>query len=85
VFDVLWREGGEPGEIIERLGVRQVTDRSEVQIAIDVICLQNPDKVEQAKAKPQLLGWFVGQVMKRMGGRANPQLVNELLKSKLGI
>ncbi len=84
-FDVLWREGGEPGEIIERLGVRQVTDRSEVQIAIDVICLQNPDKVEQAKAKPQLLGWFVGQVMKRMGGRANPQLVNELLKSKLGI
>jgi aspartyl-tRNA(Asn)/glutamyl-tRNA(Gln) amidotransferase subunit B len=85
VFDVLWREGGEPGEIIERLGLRQVTDRSQVQIAIDVICLQNPDKVEQAKARPQLLGWFVGQVMKRMGGKANPQLVNDLLKSKLGI
>jgi aspartyl-tRNA(Asn)/glutamyl-tRNA(Gln) amidotransferase subunit B len=85
VFDVLWREGGEPGEIIERLGLRQVTDRSQVQIAIDVICLQNPDKVEQAKTKPQLLGWFVGQVMKRTGGKANPQLVNDLLKSKLGI
>jgi aspartyl-tRNA(Asn)/glutamyl-tRNA(Gln) amidotransferase subunit B len=85
VFDVLWREGGEPGQIIERLGLRQVTDRSQVQIAIDVICLQNPDKVEQAKAKPQLLGWFVGQVMKRMGGKANPQLVNDMLKSKLGI
>jgi aspartyl-tRNA(Asn)/glutamyl-tRNA(Gln) amidotransferase subunit B len=85
VFDVMWNEGGDPSEIIERLGLRQVTDSSQVQIAIDVICLQNPDKVEQAKAKPQLLGWFVGQVMKRMGGKANPQLVNDMLKSKLGI
>jgi len=85
VFDLMWKEGGDPGEIIERLGLRQVTDRSEVQIAIDVICLQNQDKVEQAKAKPQLLGWFVGQVMKRLGGKANPQLVNDMLRSKLGI
>jgi aspartyl-tRNA(Asn)/glutamyl-tRNA(Gln) amidotransferase subunit B len=85
VFDVMWNEGGDPGEIIERLGLRQVTDHSQVQIAIDVLFLQNPDKVEQAKAKPQLLGWFVGQVMKRLGGKANPQLVNDLLKSKLGI
>ncbi|MFN5715077.1 MAG: hypothetical protein ACK463_10980, partial [Bradyrhizobium sp.] len=44
-----------------------------------------PDKVEQAKAKPQLVGWFVGQVMKSSGGKANPQAVNDLLKSKLGI
>ena len=44
-----------------------------------------PDKVEQAKAKPTLLGWFVGQVMKSTGGKANPQAVNELLKAKLGI
>jgi aspartyl-tRNA(Asn)/glutamyl-tRNA(Gln) amidotransferase subunit B len=85
VFDIMWSEGGDPGEIIERLGLRQVTDRSQVQIAIDVICLQNPDKVEQAKAKPQLLGWFVGQVMKRMGGKPNPQLVSDMVKSKLGI
>jgi aspartyl-tRNA(Asn)/glutamyl-tRNA(Gln) amidotransferase subunit B len=85
VFDVMWREGGDPGKIIEQLGLRQVTDRSTVQIAIDVLCLQNPDKVEQVKAKPQLLGWFVGQVMKSTGGKANPQLVNDLLKSKLGI
>ena len=85
VFDVMWKEGGDPGEIIERLGVRQVTDRSQVQIAIDVLCLQNQDKVDQVKAKPQMLGWFVGQVMKRLGGKANPQLVSDMLKEKLGL
>jgi aspartyl-tRNA(Asn)/glutamyl-tRNA(Gln) amidotransferase subunit B len=86
VFDVLWKEGGgEPGAVIERLGLRQVTDRSQVQVQIDVVCLQNQDKVEQAKTKPQLLGWFVGQVMKRLGGKANPQLVSDMLKEKLGI
>ena len=45
----------------------------------------NPDKVEQAKAKPTLLGWFVGQTMKATGGKANPQALNEILKQKLGI
>jgi aspartyl-tRNA(Asn)/glutamyl-tRNA(Gln) amidotransferase subunit B len=85
VFDIMWSEGGDPGEIIERLGLRQVTDRSQVKIAIDVLFLENPDKVEQAKAKPQLLGWFVGQVMKRTGGKANPQLVSDMLKSELGL
>jgi aspartyl-tRNA(Asn)/glutamyl-tRNA(Gln) amidotransferase subunit B len=85
VFDVMWKEGGDPGVIIERLGLRQVTDRGQVQVAIDVLCLQNPEKVEQAKAKPQLLGWFVGQVMKSTGGKVNPQLVSDMLKSKLGI
>jgi aspartyl-tRNA(Asn)/glutamyl-tRNA(Gln) amidotransferase subunit B len=85
VFDVMWKEGGDPGEVIERLGLRQVTDRSQVQIEIDVLVLKNPDKAEQAKAKPQILGWFVGQVMKRLGGKANPQLVSDMLKEKLGI
>jgi aspartyl-tRNA(Asn)/glutamyl-tRNA(Gln) amidotransferase subunit B len=85
VFDVMWNEGGDPGPIIERLGLRQVTDASQVQIAIDVLCLQNPEKVEQVKAKPQMLGWFVGQVMKRLDGKANPQLVSDKLKEKLGL
>jgi aspartyl-tRNA(Asn)/glutamyl-tRNA(Gln) amidotransferase subunit B len=86
VFEVMWNEGGGiPGEIIERLGLRQVTDASQVQIAIDVLFLQNPDKVEQAKTKPQMLGWFVGQVRKRVGANANPQLISDMLKSKLGI
>ena len=53
--------------------------------AIDGIIAANPDKVEQAKAKPTLLGWFVGQVMNATGGKANPQAVNEMLKAKLGI
>ena len=51
----------------------------------DQIIAANPDKVEQAKAKPTLLGWFVGQVMKATGGKTNPQAVNQLLKQKLGI
>ena len=52
---------------------------------MDAIIAANPDKVEQAKAKPSLLGWFVGQVMKSTGGKANPQAVNALLRAKLGV
>ncbi len=56
-----------------------------VEKAVDEIIAANPDKVEQVKAKPSMLGWFVGQVMKASGGKANPQAVNEILKAKLGI
>jgi aspartyl-tRNA(Asn)/glutamyl-tRNA(Gln) amidotransferase subunit B len=52
---------------------------------VDDIVAANPDKVAAAKAKPAMIGWFVGQVMKSSGGKANPQVVNDLLKSKLGI
>jgi aspartyl-tRNA(Asn)/glutamyl-tRNA(Gln) amidotransferase subunit B len=83
LLDILWIEGGEPGEIIERRGMRQVSDESKIQIAIDVLFLENPDKVAVAKANPKALMWFVGQVMKRMEGKANPQLVNDLLKKKI--
>jgi aspartyl-tRNA(Asn)/glutamyl-tRNA(Gln) amidotransferase subunit B len=62
-----------------------VTDTGAIEKAIDEIIAANPDKVAQAKAKPTMLGWFVGQVMKATGGKANPQAVNELLKSRLGI
>jgi aspartyl-tRNA(Asn)/glutamyl-tRNA(Gln) amidotransferase subunit B len=84
LFDIVWREGGDPGEIVERRGMRQVSDLSQIQIAIDVLFLQNPDKVAQAKANPKAMMWFVGQVMKATGGKANPQAVNDLLKNKLG-
>ena len=57
----------------------------QIEKLVDEIIGQNPDKVEQAKAKPTVIGWFVGQVMKASGGKANPQAVNALLKSKLGI
>ena len=85
LLDILWTEGGEPGEIIERRGMRQVSDVSKIQIAIDVLFLENPDKVAAAKANPKAIMWFVGQVMKRTEGKANPQLVNDLLKSKLSL
>jgi aspartyl-tRNA(Asn)/glutamyl-tRNA(Gln) amidotransferase subunit B len=65
--------------------MKQVTDLSAIEKVVDDIIAKNPDKVAQAKAKPALVGWFVGQVMKSSGGKANPQAVNELLKSKLGL
>jgi aspartyl-tRNA(Asn)/glutamyl-tRNA(Gln) amidotransferase subunit B len=85
LFDIVFTEGGDPREIVETRGMKQVTDTGAIEKAVDEIIAANPDKVEQAKAKPTLLGWFVGQVMKQTGGKANPQAVNELLKAKLGI
>ncbi len=74
-----------PREIVERRGLKQVTDVGAIEMEVDKIIAANPDKVEQAKAKPTMLGWFVGQVMKSTGGKANPQAVSDLLKSKLGV
>jgi aspartyl-tRNA(Asn)/glutamyl-tRNA(Gln) amidotransferase subunit B len=85
VFEIAWSEGGDPAEIVEKRGLRQVTDTGAIEKAVDAVIAANPDKVEQVKAKPAALGWFVGQVMKSTGGKANPQAVNELLKKKLGL
>ena len=85
LFEIVWQEGGDPRAIVESRGMKQVTDLSAIEKVVDDIIAANPDKVAQAKAKPQALGWFVGQVMKSSGGKANPQAVNDLLKSKLGI
>jgi aspartyl-tRNA(Asn)/glutamyl-tRNA(Gln) amidotransferase subunit B len=85
LFEIVWSEGGDPHTIVETRGMRQVTDLSAIERVVDDIVARNPDKVEQAKAKPALVGWFVGQVMKASGGRANPQAVNALLKTKLGL
>jgi aspartyl-tRNA(Asn)/glutamyl-tRNA(Gln) amidotransferase subunit B len=85
LFEIVWSEGGDPAEIVETRGLKQVTDAGAIEKAIDEIIAANPDKVEQVKAKPTMLGWFVGQVMKGTGGKANPAAVNEILKQKLGI
>ena len=85
VFEVLWTEGGEPAQIVESRGLVQVTDMGAIEKAVDEIIAANPDKVGAVKAKPSMLGWFVGQVMKTTGGKANPQAVNDLLKKKLAI
>ena len=85
VFEIVWTEGGSPAQIVESRGMKQVTDTGAIEKAVDEIIAANPDKVEQVKAKPTMLGWFVGQVMKTTGGKANPQAVSDLLKAKLGI
>jgi aspartyl-tRNA(Asn)/glutamyl-tRNA(Gln) amidotransferase subunit B len=85
LFEIVWQEGGDPRALVEARGMKQVTDLGAIEKVVDDIIAANPDKVAQAKAKPQLVGWFVGQVMKSSGGKANPQAVNDLLKSKLGI
>ena len=85
VFEILWTEGGDAASIVESRGLKQVTDMGAIEKAVDDIIAANPDKVEQVKAKPSMLGWFVGQVMKSTGGKANPQAVNDILKSKIGV
>jgi aspartyl-tRNA(Asn)/glutamyl-tRNA(Gln) amidotransferase subunit B len=84
LFEIVWAEGGDPAEIVEKRGMTQVTDTGAIEAAVDAIIAANPDKVAQAQAKPSMIGWFVGQVMKQSGGKANPQAVNEILKKKLG-
>lgn len=85
LFEIVWQEGGDPRALVESRGMKQVTDLSAIEKVVDDIIAANPDKAAQVKDKPQSLGWFVGQVMKSSGGKANPQSVNDLLKSKLGI
>jgi aspartyl-tRNA(Asn)/glutamyl-tRNA(Gln) amidotransferase subunit B len=85
VFEIVWTEGGDPAAIVEARGLKQVTDLGAIEKAVDEIIAANPEKVEQAKAKPSMLGWFVGQVMKSTGGKANPQSVNDMLRQKMGI
>ena len=85
LFEIVWVEGGDPRAIVEARGMVQVSDVGAIEKMVDEIIAANPDKVAQAKAKPALIGWFVGQVMRASGGRANPQAVNELLKRKLDV
>ncbi|MEL7272507.1 MAG: Asp-tRNA(Asn)/Glu-tRNA(Gln) amidotransferase subunit GatB [Pseudomonadota bacterium] len=85
LFEIVWNEGGAPAKIVDKRGMAQVTDTGAIEAAVDEIIAANPDKVEQAKEKPAMIGWFVGQVMKATGGKANPQAVNVLLKEKIGV
>jgi aspartyl-tRNA(Asn)/glutamyl-tRNA(Gln) amidotransferase subunit B len=85
LFEIVWNEGGDPKAIVEKRGMKQVTDTGAIEKAVDEVIAANPNKVEQARAKPTMAGWFVGQVMKATGGKANPQAVNALVREKLGI
>ena len=84
VFEVLWTEGGEADAIIDRLGLRQITDTGAIETMIDQILADNPAQLAQYRAgKDKLFGFFVGQAMKLTAGKANPAQLNELLRRKL--
>ena len=76
---------GDPAEIVERRGMKQVTDMGAIEAIVDEIIAANPDQVAKVLAKPTMIGWFVGQAMKASGGKANPQSLSELMKQKLGL
>ena len=87
LFALLYDEerGADPAEVVARRGMKQVTDADEIEALVDAALAANPDKAAQAKTKPTLAGWFVGQVMKASQGRANPQAVQALVRAKLGL
>jgi len=85
LFEIVYTDGGDPAEIVEERGMKQVTDTGAIEAAVDAVIAANPDQVDKAKANPKLAGWFVGQVMKATGGKANPQAVNALVAAKLGL
>jgi aspartyl-tRNA(Asn)/glutamyl-tRNA(Gln) amidotransferase subunit B len=83
VFETCYTTGRDPAEIVETDGLKQVTDTGAIEAAVDEIIAANPDQVAKAQANPKLAGWFVGQVMKATGGKANPKVVNQLVAKKL--
>ncbi|MFW2542579.1 Asp-tRNA(Asn)/Glu-tRNA(Gln) amidotransferase subunit GatB [Primorskyibacter sp. 2E107] len=83
LFEIVYTTGGDPEVLVEERGMKQVTDTGAIEAAVDEIIAANPDQVEKAKQNPKLAGWFVGQVMKATGGKANPKSVNELVAKKL--
>ncbi len=85
VFGRMISGEGKPADIVEKHGLKQVTDTGAIEQVVDEIIAANPEQAEKVKEKPQTLGWFVGQVMKASGGKANPKAVNEILRAKLGI
>ncbi|MBU2935348.1 MULTISPECIES: Asp-tRNA(Asn)/Glu-tRNA(Gln) amidotransferase subunit GatB [Pacificibacter] len=85
LFEIVYTEGGDPAKIVEERGMKQVTDMGAIEAAVDAAIAANPAQVEKAKQNPKLVGFFVGQVMKASGGKANPAAVNELVVKKLGL
>jgi aspartyl-tRNA(Asn)/glutamyl-tRNA(Gln) amidotransferase subunit B len=89
VFELMFEQGPDQGKdpavIVEEKGLKQVTDTGAIEAAVDEVIQANPDKVEQARERPKMAGWFVGQVMQATGGKANPQAVNKLVMQKLGL
>jgi len=86
VLDIEWNERtGSPKQIVESRGLKQMTDDSAIEAAVESVLAANPARVEEVKSKPKAAAWFVGQVMKMTSGKANPQKVNAILRRKLGL
>ena len=85
LFEILWTEGGVPADVAAARGMKQVTDTGAIEAEVDAMIAANPAQVEKAQANPKLAGWFVGQVIKASGGKANPVAVNEIVLRKLGL
>ena len=85
VFELMGTGEGSPKAIVDKHGLVQVSDTGAIEAVVDKLIAANPDKAAAVKEKPQAIGWFVGQVMKETGGKANPGVINQLLKSKLGV
>jgi aspartyl-tRNA(Asn)/glutamyl-tRNA(Gln) amidotransferase subunit B len=83
LFEIVYTEGGDPAQIVDARGMKQVTDTGAIETALDEIIAANPAQVEKAKQNPKLAGWFVGQVMKATQGKGNPKVINELVAKKL--
>jgi len=83
VFQDMVESGKSPGDIVEEKGLKQISDTGAIEQIITEIVEANPAQVEKARENPKLIGWFVGQVMQKTKGQANPQVVNELLRAKL--
>ena len=81
----MWAGEGTPAEIVEKHGLVQVSDTGAIESVVDALIAANPDKAAAVAEKPQAIGWFVGQVMKETGGKANPATVNDILRRKLGL
>ena len=80
----MYVDGGDPADIVEEKGLEQITDTGEIEAVIDKIIADNPDQAQEVRdGKEKTIGWFVGQVMQATGGKANPKMVNELLRKKL--
>ncbi|MCY1128555.1 Asp-tRNA(Asn)/Glu-tRNA(Gln) amidotransferase subunit GatB [Frigidibacter sp. RF13] len=87
LFELLWttEKGGNPAEVAQKHGMKQVTDTGAIEKALDDLIAANPDQVEKAKVNAKLAGWFTGQVLKATGGKANPAVVNQMVAKKLGL
>jgi aspartyl-tRNA(Asn)/glutamyl-tRNA(Gln) amidotransferase subunit B len=85
VFEEMLASGEEPGAVVQRKGLVQISDTGAIERTIDEVLAANPGEVEKFRGgKQQVFGFFVGEVMKRMKGKANPKVVNEVLRGRLG-